>query len=99
VRNKRYNDLEKNQETVSLASFMETYNKSVPESFPVASIKTLKQFSGRGGLQEGSTDEYFTPAFVAEGMWDLLEANGFQSGNVLEPSGGPGFSRRPKRRA
>ncbi|OHA64740.1 MAG: hypothetical protein A2672_00990 [Candidatus Wildermuthbacteria bacterium RIFCSPHIGHO2_01_FULL_49_22b] len=58
MRNRKYNDLEKNQETVSLASFMETYNKSVPESFPVASIKTLKQFQ-----------ETYPSLFKKEGEW------------------------------
>lgn len=45
MRNKKHNDeLEKNQLGVSLQGFMESYNKSVPKSFPAASIKTLKQF-------------------------------------------------------
>ena len=44
MRNKKNNDLEKNQLGTSLASFMESYNKEVPNNFPPASVKTLKQF-------------------------------------------------------
>ena len=44
IRNKKYNDLEKNQDTISLESFLEMYNKSVPGRFPSASVKALKQF-------------------------------------------------------
>ncbi|MDP4007379.1 MAG: hypothetical protein Q8P55_02175 [bacterium] len=44
MRNKKHNDLEKNQLGISLQSFMESYNESVPNSFPFASVKTLKQF-------------------------------------------------------
>ena len=50
----------------------------------------LMQYSGRGGLTENSQYEYFTPAHAAEGTWDLLKANGFENGNVLEPSAGAG---------
>ena len=80
----------KRRRELNQATEMILAQKSNLEAMTAEEIKTLKQFSGRGGLQEGSTDEYFTPAFVAEGMWDLLEANGFQSGNVLEPSAGAG---------
>jgi len=44
VRNKKYNDLEVNQETISLAKFKELYNKSVPNAFPDASLKLLRDF-------------------------------------------------------
>ena len=44
MRNKDYNDLEKNQLLISIESFMKSYNKDVPESFPNASLKILKQF-------------------------------------------------------
>lgn len=50
----------------------------------------LVQYSGRGGLSENSQYEYFTPTYIAEGAWDLLNANGFENGNVLEPSTGSG---------
>ncbi len=50
----------------------------------------LVQYSGRGGLSENSQYEYYTPTYIAEGCWDLLAANGFENGNVLEPSAGAG---------
>jgi len=51
---------------------------------------TLAQYSGRGGLTDNSQSEYYTPTPVAEGCWELLSANGFKNGNVLEPSTGAG---------
>ncbi|WP_318192852.1 SNF2-related protein [Vibrio sp. 1865] len=50
----------------------------------------LVQYSGRGGLSENSQYEYYTPTYIAEGCWELLSANGFDNGNVLEPSAGAG---------
>ena len=51
----------------------------------------LAQYSGRGGISgENSLFEYYTPPEIAEGTWDLLKANGFENGNVLEPSVGAG---------
>lgn len=50
----------------------------------------LVQYTGRGGLTEGAQSEYYTPTPIAEGVWDMLAANGFVSGNVLEPSSGSG---------
>ncbi|MDX5979563.1 SNF2-related protein [Vreelandella alkaliphila] len=51
----------------------------------------LMQYSGRGGIQgDNSLSEYFTPTPIAEGVWDALAANGFENGNVLEPSTGAG---------
>ncbi|MFQ5753737.1 MAG: hypothetical protein ACE5HI_17245 [bacterium] len=44
MKSSKYNDLEVNRETMPLASFMESYNKSAPESLPRASVETLKQF-------------------------------------------------------
>lgn len=61
VRNKkRYNELEKNQDIVSLASFMESYNKSVPKGFPAASAKALKQFQ-----------EAYPSLFKKENEWSI----------------------------
>jgi len=37
-------ELELNQTGTTLAIFMESYNKSIPVSFPHASVKALKQF-------------------------------------------------------
>jgi len=52
----------------------------------------LRAYSGRGGFtsDDSSTDEYYTPAFLAEGMWDLLADYGLSTGNGLEPSCGTG---------
>lgn len=51
----------------------------------------LKQYSGRGGIQgDNSLSEYYTPQPIAEGVWDMMNANGFENGNVLEPSTGAG---------
>lgn len=50
----------------------------------------LAQYSGRGGLTDNSQSEYYTPLHIAGGTWDLLAANGFANGNVLEPSTGAG---------
>ncbi len=36
--------LEQNQAKTTLAVFLEAYNKSVPESFPKATIKSVKAF-------------------------------------------------------
>jgi hypothetical protein len=41
---KKPNDLEINQVATTLPIFMDSYNKSIPESYPHASLKTLKQF-------------------------------------------------------
>ena len=53
-------------------------------------IEILKQYSGRGGLKEGSQYEYFTPVYIASGMWGTLKAHGLENGNILEPSAGSG---------
>lgn len=37
-------ELERNQVKTSISDFLESYNKSVPVSFPRASLKVLKQF-------------------------------------------------------
>jgi N12 class adenine-specific DNA methylase len=52
--------------------------------------EALVQYSGRGGLTDNSQSEYYTPPHVAAGTWDMLAANGFKNGNVLEPSTGAG---------
>ncbi|OGF62845.1 hypothetical protein A2662_02995 [Candidatus Giovannonibacteria bacterium RIFCSPHIGHO2_01_FULL_45_33] len=36
--------LEQNQNVTTLAVFIESYNKSVPEGFPKASVKSLRKF-------------------------------------------------------
>ncbi len=49
----------------------------------------LRAYSGLGGIG-GSVHEYYTPDFVAKGVWDALKVNGFENGNVGEPSAGAG---------
>ena len=60
------------------------------EDLTAADKEILMQYSGRGGLTENSQFEYYTPAFIAEGAWDALKANGFENGNVLDPCTGAG---------
>jgi len=61
-----------------------------PKTLTPEELDLFKQYSGRGGLTDNSQDQYYTPTYIAEGVWDLLAANGFASGNVLEPSAGAG---------
>jgi hypothetical protein len=61
-----------------------------PKSLNSDEIALFRQYSGKGGLTENSQYEYYTPTHVAEGVWDLLKENGFENGNVLEPSTGSG---------
>jgi hypothetical protein len=49
----------------------------------------LRQYTGEGNIG-GSTDEYYTPKWLAKGMWDMLDMYGGANGNVLEPSAGTG---------
>ena len=49
----------------------------------------LKAYSGEGGIG-GSTSEYYTPVFLAQGAWSALKAYGVENGNVCEPSCGTG---------
>ena len=49
----------------------------------------LRAYTGRGGIG-GSTDEYYTPKWLADGVWSALGAYGSDLGNVLEPSAGTG---------
>jgi N12 class adenine-specific DNA methylase len=50
----------------------------------------LRQYSGKGGLKEGTVHEYYTPAFTAQGIFDGLAEMGFTTGNLLDPSTGSG---------
>ena len=64
-----------------------------PDALSEQERSVLIQYSGRGGLGEddpGAQHEFYTPTPVAGGVWDMLEANGFANGNVLEPSAGSG---------
>ena len=62
-----------------------------PDKLTDADRDVLMQYSGRGGIaDDNSLSEYYTPTPIAEGVWDALTANGFENGNVLEPSAGAG---------
>lgn len=62
---------------------VERFNKG--ESLSSEDLDALKAYTGRGGIGF-TTSEYYTPEFIAEGTWDALKANGFENGNVCEPS-------------
>lgn len=51
--------------------------------------EALRAYTGRGGIG-GSTDEYYTPKWLAGGVWSALAAYGADLGNILEPSAGTG---------
>lgn len=57
----------------------------------------LRGYTGLGGVG-ASTSEYYTPEWLASGVWDMLDAYGGAQGNVLEPSAGTGvfMSQKPK---
>ena len=57
----------------------------------VEQLDVLKQYSGKGGLAENSQYEYYTPQYIAEGVWDLMKANGYENGSVLDPCTGAGM--------
>lgn len=61
-----------------------------PEDLTEEERNILLQYSGRGGTSDNSQFEYYTPTHVAQGVWDAMKANGFENGNVLEPSCGAG---------
>lgn len=62
-----------------------------PEDLTSEQRQILAQYSGQGGLTENSQDQYYTPPEIARGVWDALKAQGFENGNVLEPSCGNGI--------
>lgn len=49
----------------------------------------LARYTGEGGIG-ANEHEYYTPQYVAEGMWDLMQLYGSPSGNWLEPAAGTG---------
>ncbi|MBC2622681.1 helicase-related protein [Citrobacter cronae] len=59
--------------------------------------QTLARYTGEGGIG-GSTDEYYTPQFVAEGIWEIMKLYGADAGNTLEPSSGAGVFNETKPR-
>jgi N12 class adenine-specific DNA methylase len=67
------------------------------EELTAEDIDTLRQYTGRGGL-EAETDEegvralneHYTAYSLIEAMWSTLGDAGYTSGNVLEPGAGIG---------
>lgn len=59
--------------------------------------QTLAGYSGEGGIG-GSEFEYYTPQYVAAGMWDMMKAMGASTGHILEPSAGAGVFHEEKPR-
>lgn len=60
--------------------------------------QVLAGYSGEGGLEGGggSQYEYYTPPFMAEGIWDLFADYGISGGHMLEPSAGTGVFQETK---
>jgi hypothetical protein len=56
------------------------------DEFTPEDKRILAQYSGKGGTDEISLNEYYTPDWVAKFQWDMLEKLGFKGGPVLEPS-------------
>ncbi|MHB8871701.1 MAG: class I SAM-dependent methyltransferase, partial [Candidatus Doudnabacteria bacterium] len=61
------------------------------EEFTPEDKKLLAQYSGKGGTDEVSLNEYYTPDYVAKFQWNMLEKLGFKGGAVIEPSCGTGI--------
>nr|WP_225988002.1 SNF2-related protein [Leclercia adecarboxylata] len=59
--------------------------------------QVLAGYTGEGGLSDGGSQyEYYTPQFMAEGIWDLMADYGVTSGHVLEPSAATGIFQETK---
>ena len=52
------NEFEQNQVVTSLAVFIENYNKSIPEDFPRATNKALKEFQIKHPILFKKSDEW-----------------------------------------
>jgi SNF2 family DNA or RNA helicase len=76
--------------------------QSLPEGFDGRNLtdeqrRTLAGYTGEGGIG-GSEYEYYTPQYVAGGMWDMMKAMGAGTGHILEPSSGAGVFHEEKPR-
>lgn len=76
--------------------------QSLPEDFDGINLTdeqraTLAGYTGEGGIG-GSEYEYYTPDYVASGMWDMMQAMGAGTGHILEPSSGAGIFHEQKPR-
>lgn len=72
--------------------------QSLPDDFNGINLtdeqrRTLAGYTGEGGLSGGNSSEfeYYTPDYVASGMWDMMQAMGAGTGHILEPSSGAGI--------
>jgi len=67
------------------------------QNLSIADKAVLAKYSGTGGAligadgKKGSAYEYYTPAPIAAGMWNLLKELGFSGGKVLDPCAGTGI--------
>jgi len=60
----------------------------------------LRTYSGNGGfaketMKTGALNEFYTPDFVCEYMYQIAKKHGFSNGNILEPSCATGNIIRP----
>lgn len=76
---------------------------SLPANFDGSQLtdeqrQILAGYTGEGGLTdgEGSQYEYYTPQFMAEGIWGLFSDYGITSGHILEPAAGTGIFQETK---
>ncbi|EPN8225697.1 Eco57I restriction-modification methylase domain-containing protein [Vibrio alginolyticus] len=67
-----------------LAKYNGDYSNVSPED-----KAALRDYTGFGGIG-GSTNEYYTPKWLASATWDAVRSYGFTGGSVLEPSSGVG---------
>lgn len=65
-------------------------------SYSQSELDFISQYSGNGGLaKKGATgrgllDEFYTPDYICELLWQLARKHGYSKGSVLEPSCGTG---------
>ncbi|MCA0388487.1 MAG: DEAD/DEAH box helicase family protein [Bacteroidetes bacterium] len=64
--------------------------KKSDDEISVADKIILAQYSGKGGTDEVSLNEYYSTTGQANFMWQMLEKFGFKGGRIVEPSSGPG---------
>ena len=67
-------DWEKNQAMTTIASFMDSYNKSIPEGFPKASTRLLRKFQAAHASLFKSADEWSIDKHRKK-LMDWLSAN------------------------
>lgn len=69
----------------------------LPENLTADDKMALAKYSGSGGGlkardgKTGSAHEYYTPAPIAQAMWQAISEMGFSGGKVLDPCGGSGI--------